>query len=329
MRMTHFVGTLLSVASLFAPSAMAAEDPDVTDDCSEIAQLMSNDDFAALDAMAARFRTGELNAAGESRLGRLYICMSRAIGTARQEVDAWNHWSAWAARWVQHAPKSPAAHLMTARIPLNLAWSYRGNGYANTVNAEDGAQFHEYNAVSQAYLQSHEGVASGDPFWHEMSVLIALRESADDEELLKLVDRAAKAFPDYEPLHFIAMQHFTPAWGGQRTEDGSLRAALDGQCPQEEAGHALRAAVLVGHRVLGRSLPRGDARLATDAPGPGRNCAALPDDRQPRDHYPLRLLGARRRRPGPVESPVVEPQRFQRGGHCRLERAKQGRLPGA
>lgn len=214
MRRKLFVGTLLSVASLFAHSAMAAQDPDVTDDCSEIAQLMSNDDFAALDAMAARFRTGELNAAGESRLGRFYICMSRAIGTARQEVEAWNHWSAWAARWVQQAPKSPAAHLVTARIPLNLGWSYRGNGYANTVQAEDWAQFHEYNAVSQAYLQLHEGIAGGDPFWHEMTVLIAQRESADDEEILAIVDRAAKAFPDYEPLHFIAMQHFTPAWGG-------------------------------------------------------------------------------------------------------------------
>lgn len=214
MRRMLFVGTLLSVTSLFAPSAMAADDPEPTNDCSDIAQLMSNDDFAALDAMAARLRKGELNAAGESRLGRFYICMSRAIGTARQEVEAWNHWSAWAARWVQHAPKSPAAHLMAARIPLNLAWSYRGGGYANTVNAEDWAQFHEYNAVSQAYLQSHEGIAGGDPFWHEMNVLIALRESAEDDDMLALVDRAAKAFPEYEPLHLIAMQHFTPAWGG-------------------------------------------------------------------------------------------------------------------
>ena len=156
---------------------------------------MANDDFAALDAMAARFRKGELNAAGQSRLGRFYICMSRAIGTSRQEVQAWNDWSAWAARWVQHAPKSAAAHLISARIPLNLAWSYRGNGYANTVNADDWAQFHEYNAVSRAYLQSHEDVAGGDPFWHEMNVLIALRESADDDEMLALVDRAAKAFP--------------------------------------------------------------------------------------------------------------------------------------
>jgi hypothetical protein len=36
-----------------------------------------------------------------------------------------------------------------------------------TVNAEDWAQFHEYHAASQAYLQSHEGVAGGDPFWHD------------------------------------------------------------------------------------------------------------------------------------------------------------------
>jgi hypothetical protein len=214
-----FVGTLLSVTSLFAPSAMAADDPEPTNDCSDIAQLMSNDDFAALDAMAARLRKGELNAAGESRLGRFYICMSRAIGTARQEVDAWNHWSAWAARWVQHAPKSPAAHLMAARIPLNLAWSYRGGGYANTVNAEDWAQFHEYNAVSQAYLQSHEGIAG-------------IRASAP---------------------HCDAALH--AGLGRQRAENGSLRAALDGQCPEEQAGHALRTPVLVGHCVLGRSLP--------------------------------------------------------------------------
>lgn len=207
-------GTLSSVACLFAPSVLAEDAPEPTNDCAEIARLMANDDFAALDAMAARFRKGELNAAGQSRLGRFYICMSRAIGTSRQEVQVWNDWSAWAARWVQHAPKSAAAHLITARIPLNLAWSYRGNGYANTVNADDWTQFHEYNAVSRAYLQSHEDVAGGDPFWHEMNVLIALRESADDDEMLALVDRAAKAFPDYEPLHLIAMEYFTPAWGG-------------------------------------------------------------------------------------------------------------------
>ncbi|WP_286068444.1 hypothetical protein [Stenotrophomonas sp. 57] len=214
MRTMLFVGTLSSVTCLFAHSALAGDAPESTNDCAGIAQLMANDDFSALDAMASRLRTGELDAAGESRLGRFYICMSRAIGTARQEIQAWNDWSAWAARWVQHAPASPTAHLMTARIPLNLAWSYRGDGYSNAVKAEDWARFHEYNAVSQAYLQSHEGVAGGDPFWHEMSVLIALRENAEDDELLALVDRAAKAFPDYEPLHLIAMQHFTPAWGG-------------------------------------------------------------------------------------------------------------------
>jgi hypothetical protein len=99
---------------------------------------------------------------------------------------------------------------------------------------------------------------------NEMSVLIALREGADDEELLDARrHRAAKAFPDYEPLHVIALQHFTTAWGGSAQKMEAFRTALDGQYPEEKSGHALRTAVLVSHA---RIRPITSARRAPDWP---------------------------------------------------------------
>ncbi|WP_369038872.1 hypothetical protein [Stenotrophomonas maltophilia] len=214
MRRKHFIGTLLSAACLFPVAAHAVEDEASEAFCQEVVALMASDDFDALDALAERLRKGERDAHGESRLGRFYLCLSRRIGTERQDVEHWNDWTAWAARWIRQSPRSPSAHLVAARIPLNLAWSHRGSGYASGVSAQDWAQFHEYNAVSAAYLQEHKRIAQRDAYWYDLSTQLAARQNQDDEALLAIVDEASSAFPDYLPLHLVAMQHFTPRWGG-------------------------------------------------------------------------------------------------------------------
>lgn len=260
MRRMHFVGTLLSVACLSASPAWAAEDPDSIALCEQVAPLMDADDFKALDAMAERFRKGQRNASGYSNLGRFYICMSRRIGTEPQDVQQWNDWTAWAARWIRQSPRSPSAHLVAARIPLNLAWSIRGGGYADEVAAKDWQQFNEYNAVAAAYMQEHKAIARRDPYWYEMSALIALRQGMDEAGFMALVDEGSRLFPDYDPLYLIAMQRFTPHWHGDVQQmEAFARHAIARTSKRRRAGLYARLYESVSDGLAGQQLFRTSA----------------------------------------------------------------------
>lgn len=214
MRRMHLVMTLLGAAALLSAPAHADEDPDSEAQCEPIGPLMDAGNFKALDAMAERLRKGERNGSGALKIARFHICMSRHIGTERQNAQYWNTWTEWAARWVRQSPRSPAAHILTARIPLNLAWSYRGGGYSNEVEPQDWAPFRENTAVASSYLEASKAAASGDPYWYEMAALIALRQNAEASEIMAIFDEGTKAFPDYDPLYLMVMANFTPHWHG-------------------------------------------------------------------------------------------------------------------
>ena len=209
----HFIAMVLC-CSFFAAPAHADEDPESLALCEQVQPLMAADDYPALDAMAKRFRTGERTSSGESKLGRFYLCMSRQIGTDRQDGRYWDHWTAWAGRWIERAPRSPSAHLMMARVPLNRGWSIRGDDVAGKVGDEDWAPYRQYTAEAGAYLAAHKAAARHDPFWYEMAAVIALRQDADPATLMAIVDEGLQAHPGYDPLYFIGMHAATPLWGG-------------------------------------------------------------------------------------------------------------------
>ncbi|SET28135.1 DUF4034 domain-containing protein [Stenotrophomonas indicatrix] len=255
MRRMHFAGTLLSLACLTISSAWASEDPDSLALCDQVAPLMDADDFKALDAMADRFRKGQRNASGYSNLSRFYICISRRIGTAPQDVRQWNDWTAWAARWIRQSPGSLSAHLVAARVPLNLAWSFRGDGYAHEVSAQGWQQFSEYNAVAAAYMQEHKAIAKRDPYWYEMSLLIALRQGVDEAAFMALVDEGSRRFPDHDPLYLIAMQRFTPHWQGDAQQmEAFARHALARTSKRRRASLYARLYASVSEGVPGQQL---------------------------------------------------------------------------
>lgn len=255
MRRMHFAGTLLSLACLSISSAWAAEDPDSLALCDQVTPLMDADDFKALDAMADRFRKGQRNASGYPNLSRFYICISRRIGTAPQDVQQWNDWTAWAARWIRQSPGSLSAHLVAARVPLNLAWSFRGDGYAHEVAAKGWQQFSEYNAVAAAYMQEHKAIAKRDPYWYEMSILIALRQGVDEAAFMALVDEGSRLFPDHDPLYLIAMQRFTPHWQGDAQQmEAFARHALARTAKRRRASLYARLYASVSEGVPGQQL---------------------------------------------------------------------------
>ncbi|MEG0184446.1 MAG: hypothetical protein RR704_13455 [Stenotrophomonas sp.] len=240
MRRMHFAMTLLSASVLLCANARADEDPDSEAQCEQIAPLMDGEDFKALDAMAEQLRDGARNRSGALKIARFYICMSRHIGTERQDVQHWNTWTEWAARWVKQSPRSPAAHIMSARVPLNLAWSYRGGGYSAEVGAQDWAPFREYTAVASDYLQANKAVAKRDPYWYEMAALIALREDGEPSRIMAVFDEGTQAFPAYDPLYLMVMANFTPHWHGdvQQMEDFAQRALLRAPKKQRAALYA-------------------------------------------------------------------------------------------
>jgi hypothetical protein len=123
------------------------------------------------------------------------------------------------------------------------------------VAAKGWQQFSEYNAVAAAYMQEHKAIAKRDPYWYEMSILIALRQGVDEAAFMALVDEGSRLFPDHDPLYLIAMQRFTPHWQGDaQQKEAFARHALARTAKRRRASLYARLYASVSEGVPGQQL---------------------------------------------------------------------------
>ncbi len=179
------------------------------------AELFFGGNFARLDTLLDGFLRDEARTpSGLWKLTLLDGFLAAAFGGCKRDQACWREVETRIDYWIKVAPNSPNAHFAYANILLIHGWSYRGGGYANTVEPEDWVLFHDYLNRSRSYLESHQDLLGNDPRWHETMIDLAGAQQWPKDEFERLVNDAIAIHPQYYSIYFAAIKYYLPKWGG-------------------------------------------------------------------------------------------------------------------
>lgn len=180
-----------------------------------VRNLLSEEDYAALEALASEYREKESRtASGVWKLTVFYTGVNNILPYSIVDPDIWNSLLTKVDRWQQQFPRSPTPYIAKSLILKKQAWSIRGTGYSGSVDSKSWEPF--YNKVSEArrVLEDSRAISINDPAWYEVMVEIATIESWDDKRFEALIEKGLQENPYYYELYFSILNHYTPKWHG-------------------------------------------------------------------------------------------------------------------
>ena len=189
----------------------------------DVIASITNEDFPKLENLSNTYLNSKTRtSSGLWKLTLFYAAIASYLDTQHKDDEFWLPKERLTRSWVEHYPKSATAHLAYARMLLNRGWSYRGGGYANTVEKQNWKPFQEYTEKARIYLEKYKAVCSKDPYWYELMAIIAYRQDWSQNEFSKLIKEGIENHPSYYQIYFAAIDYYSPKWGG----DASLIEAF-------------------------------------------------------------------------------------------------------
>jgi hypothetical protein len=227
MTFVHIVSAL-ALACAFIPVESAKATTELEQRAAisaSVEEKFQANDFAQLENMSRQFRTEKSRtASGLWNLSLFYASLDGAIKNQSQGEDRDASFEAIEGRireWASKFPESPTAHIAHSQVLIERAWAHRGSGYARSVKPEAWAPFEHYIAMAKANLEKFKSVASVDPKWYEVMMLIARAENWARSEFDALLNAALEREPLFYQTYFSALQYLLPKWHGdiQEIED--------------------------------------------------------------------------------------------------------------
>lgn len=185
----------------------------------KIVALFQTDNFRELNRLSKQYRdNGERTSSGIWKLSLFYASLASVANKNIADEEYWNQLEAKTLKWVDFDPGSPAAHLAYANFLISHAWMYRGNAYASEVREEDWKPFYDTISKARNYLEAHKQVASKDPRWYELMIIISMAQGWDLRDFNTLTEEATARYPYFYQIYFAAIDYLTPKWHGSKEE---------------------------------------------------------------------------------------------------------------
>lgn len=124
------------------------------------------------------------------------------------------HSAAMTAQWAEQNPRSALAHALHMEALSNLAWAYRGSGYANTVPQLAWARFREVGERATRFAALQAEVLLSDSLGYRQLLTLSRYAEWDDKRTQAVYQQAVARFPDDDALHFAQLTNLLPKWGG-------------------------------------------------------------------------------------------------------------------
>ncbi len=117
-------------------------------------------------------------------------------------------------RWKAKYPQSVTAQVALLDAHVNLAWEYRGGGYANTISKSGKENFEKY--LETAYQLAKDGMLleEKDPQLYSRMMTVCRGLDKPYEEVLQYLQLSIAIDPVYFPSYTSAMKPLLPWWGG-------------------------------------------------------------------------------------------------------------------
>jgi hypothetical protein len=183
---------------------------------SQAAALLRAGNFAQFDTIATQLReTSARTPAGAWKLSMFYSGVWRA-GSTDADDAAWARLEAGAEGYLAEHPNSPTAVVLEAKVLIEHAAAYRGDGYASQVSRTHWGPFYSHVDATRALLDSHREVGSADPEWYAIRVWAMNLRDAPGQEILAFTREALERYPQYYPIHYRAARALLPKWHGSK-----------------------------------------------------------------------------------------------------------------
>jgi hypothetical protein len=212
---TFLLAAISACASIPTPITQRDELSERAAIRSEVVTLIGGEQFSKLEALAARYRMSQSRTSnGIWQLTLFYSGVASAFDSDRKEQDFWLKAERSAKKWVADYPNSATAHLSYAKMLLSHGWSFRGSGYANTVEPQNWKPFEGYVQQARVYLEKNKRVASNDPHWYELMAVVACAQGWPESDFSKLISEGLQREPLFYQTYFAAIDYYAPKWGG-------------------------------------------------------------------------------------------------------------------
>lgn len=131
------------------------------------------------------------------------------------------------AQWAHQHARSPLAHVLHMSALSDLAWAYRGSGYANTVPPQAWGQFRSALDRAAQHAAKHADVLLSDSLGYRRVLFLAKALDWDAKRIQAIYEQAVERFPDDDSLHFARLNNLLPKWGGSaRQVDQHIEAVV-------------------------------------------------------------------------------------------------------
>ena len=97
-------------------------------------------------------------------------------------------------------------------------WKFKGSGPGYEVRKENWKPFYEKLTKAREYLLQNKPIASTDPRWYEVMLVIARAEGWGRNKFDELTSEAVAKYPNFYQLYFAALDYLVPKWHGNRKE---------------------------------------------------------------------------------------------------------------
>ena len=182
---------------------------------SAIYQTFRRGDFATLDTLGGELQHSRERLNDGTWLSGAYFASFRLRPQASKERFA--ETEGLLVRWEQSHPTSIVLPMIKTGFHLDLAWKWRGDGYANTVTPEGWAGFRKELAVARKTLENDQ-TGRFYPEYYALLQTLALGESWKKDRYMALFDEATRATPDYYRFYYNTAWYLMPQWHGRKGE---------------------------------------------------------------------------------------------------------------
>ena len=183
---------------------------------SQAAALLRAGDFAQFDTLATQLRdSSERTPAGTWKLSMFYSGIWRA-GSRDPDDPAWTRLEAGAEHYRAEHPDSPTAIVLEAKVLIEHAAVYRGDGYASQVPQSHWAPFHSRVDATLRVLDTGREPGSADPEWYAIHLWAMNLRDATGQQIMAFTREALERYPQYDPIHYRAARALLPKWHGSK-----------------------------------------------------------------------------------------------------------------
>lgn len=175
--------------------------------------LFEANDYQTIEKFAKQYRkTSALQMNGDYKLSRLYTGIisgflkdSREKLTKRiQSLEAWK----------KQSPQSLTVRTALIKAYKDLAWDYRGSGFANSVSEQGLKQYRYYIELAYNELNETSKIDHNDPCFYLQSLCTLRSKNIVKKNVYGWVDEGTTLYPDFYKLYQQGAFILLPRWHG-------------------------------------------------------------------------------------------------------------------